>query len=40
LANNMSASVWDDRGWFGLISSTDKINYTLSTNNIVIEMMK
>lgn len=40
LANNMSASVWDDRGWFGLISSPDKINYTLSTNNIVIEMMK
>lgn len=40
IANNMSATVWDDRGWFGLISSTDKINYTLSSNNIVIEMMK
>lgn len=40
LANNMSFSVWDDRGWFGLISSTDKITYTLSTNNIVVEMMK
>lgn len=41
LANNMSFSVWDDRGWFGLISSADnKVSYTLSTNNIVIEMMK
>lgn len=40
LTNNMSVTVWDDRGWFGLISSTDQINYTLSTNNIVIEMMK
>lgn len=41
LANNMSFSVWDDRGWFGLISSSDnKATYTLSTNNIVIEMMK
>lgn len=40
LANNMSFSVWDDRGWFGLISSNDKIKYTLSTNNIVVEMMK
>lgn len=39
LANNMSFSVWDDRGWFGLITSTDKINYTLSTNNIVTTMM-
>lgn len=41
LANNMSFSVWDDRGWFGLISSSDnKVTYTLSTNNIVVEMMK
>jgi aryl-phospho-beta-D-glucosidase BglC (GH1 family) len=41
LANNMSFSVWDDRGWFGLISSADnKVSYTLSTNNIVVEMMK
>ncbi|QBN20398.1 glycoside hydrolase family 5 protein [Flavobacterium nackdongense] len=40
LANNMSFSVWDDRGWFGLISSPDKITYSLSTNNIVVEMMK
>lgn len=41
LANNMSFSVWDDRGWFGLISSSDnKATYTLSTNNIVVEMMK
>lgn len=41
LANNMSFSVWDDRGWFALISSSDnKVSYTLSTNNIVVEMMK
>lgn len=41
LANNMSFSVWDDRGWFALISSADnKVSYTLSTNNIVVEMMK
>jgi endoglucanase len=41
LANNMSFSVWDDRGWFGLVSSSDnKVTYTLSTNNIVVEMMK
>jgi hypothetical protein len=41
LANNMSFSVWDDRGWFGLISSADnKATYTLSSNNIVMEMMK
>lgn len=41
LANNMSFSVWDDRGWFGLVSSADnKVTYTLSTNNIVVEMMK
>ena len=40
LANNMSFSVWDDRGWFGLISSADnKTTYTLSTNNIVTNMM-
>lgn len=37
-ANNMSFTVWDDRGWFGLITSNDKINYSFS-NNIVSTMM-
>lgn len=36
--NNMSFTVWDDRGWFGLITSSDKINYTFS-NNIVSTML-
>lgn len=39
LANNMSFSVWDDRGWFGLIYSADKITYTFSSNNILTQMM-
>jgi endoglucanase len=38
IANNMSLTVWDDRGWFGLITSTDKINYSFS-NNIVSTML-
>jgi endoglucanase len=39
LGNSMSCTVWDDRGWFGLISSTDGINYTASANNILSNMM-
>ncbi|MEL1240342.1 glycoside hydrolase family 5 protein [Flavobacterium flavipallidum] len=39
LANNMSFTVWDDRGWFGLIYSADKISYTFSSNNILTKMM-
>jgi endoglucanase len=39
LANNMSFTVWDDRGWFGLISSTDRIHYTMAANNILSTMM-
>lgn len=39
LANNMSFSVWDDRGWFGLIYSADKTIYTFSSNEIVTRMM-
>lgn len=31
-ANNMSFTVWDDRGWFQLITSSDQVNYTFSTN--------
>lgn len=35
LGENMSYSVWDDRGWFGLITS----NGSAFTNNIVPEML-
>lgn len=38
IANNMSFSVWDDRGWFGLITSANQTNYTFS-NNIVSTML-
>jgi aryl-phospho-beta-D-glucosidase BglC (GH1 family) len=40
LANNMSCSVWDDRGWFGLVSTADGgITYTAASNGILAAMM-
>jgi endoglucanase len=36
LSENMSYSVWDDRGWFGLINSTG----SSFTNNIVPFMLQ
>ncbi len=39
LASNMSYSVWDDRGWFGLIRIDASGNYSF-TNNIVPNMLQ
>ncbi len=37
LGHGMSYSVWDDRGWFGLVTSSDGNNFTFSNN--IVEVM-